>query len=601
MSKLHSRLANIIAVLCITLFALMSACLICDADEEVVNYTTSKFNSVIKANNNNTVRYSESIVLNYNSPSPSFVRQLPAETIGRVSNVNVDGYDFSFDKESNSITIDLSNNEAAGTKSFSIKYTVKGNDSEQGKADFLNVYIIPDNWPTAIEKTYIRFSYDVNMEWNSIRYIVGNSSAKMTPYGDWEDDAKNSYVTFNGNNIPANTGISISAVFPEGYWLYFGNVSFLSKIAKWLFIAGIIIFIAIRIMLGKDTEISTKQCKNAPKSNMPIHIGTLVDGVTDERDISATLIEMAHRGYFNIVEYEKGKFEFVYVKFPTKESKAIKILFNSLFEGCSEYQSVKMEEVAPRFRKAASKAAKEAGKQFTGGASGFTAASSVANIILTAVYSILIFALPVLNELCITTDKTLIIERAILSIGIAFAFVVLIKQLLKFYHLRESRKGDGNAIRLKIYALIYCICSVSYSLVFRFSFNHSIGNIGVIILSLGFLIVSPLMLIGMRGRSAEASELLSMIYGLKDWIMNADKNEIKEISLENDDYFYELLPYSVILGITKKLVRDFEYVDVKFPDWYKQYGVYKGDLMNVVYLNAMINDFDSAVTKALEE
>ena len=41
--------------------------------------------------------------------------------------------------------------------------------------------------------------------------------------------------------------------------------------------------------------------------------------------------------------------------------------------------------------------------------------------------------------------------------------------------------------------------------------------------------------------------------------------------MENPSYFYDILPYTYVLGVSSKWIKKFESINVEPPDWYSGY------------------------------
>ena len=72
---------------------------------------------------------------------------------------------------------------------------------------------------------------------------------------------------------------------------------------------------------------------------------------------------------------------------------------------------------------------------------------------------------------------------------------------------------------------------------------------------------------------------------LKD-IENVEKDKINELVLENPNYFYDILPYAYVLGVSDKWSKNFESIAVEPPTWYSGTNF---DTFNVVSFNNSLN------------
>ncbi len=72
----------------------------------------------------------------------------------------------------------------------------------------------------------------------------------------------------------------------------------------------------------------------------------------------------------------------------------------------------------------------------------------------------------------------------------------------------------------------------------------------------------------MPTRTAYGNEMLGKIKGFKKFLETSEKAKLEELVMENPSYFYDILPFTYVLGISKKWIQKFETISVKAPEWY---------------------------------
>jgi uncharacterized membrane protein len=127
-----------------------------------------------------------------------------------------------------------------------------------------------------------------------------------------------SYVTFESiRPLPAGSGLTIDVWIPKGVlaepswftqhvvWFVAGNPGILLPV--WSFL----VMFAIWWWKGRDPEsgLSVAPMYEPPKGLTPAEAGLLIDDTVESRDITSTLIDLAVKGYLQIVEVDdKGMF-----------------------------------------------------------------------------------------------------------------------------------------------------------------------------------------------------------------------------------------------------------------------------------------------------
>ena len=69
------------------------------------------------------------------------------------------------------------------------------------------------------------------------------------------------------------------------------------------------------------------------------------------------------------------------------------------------------------------------------------------------------------------------------------------------------------------------------------------------------------------GRKTEYGEMISArIKGFRDFLVTAEKSKLEELVEKNPHYFYDILPYTYVLNISKKWIKKFENIKMPEPD-----------------------------------
>lgn len=89
---------------------------------------------------------------------------------------------------------------------------------------------------------------------------------------------------------------------------------------------------------------------------------------------------------------------------------------------------------------------------------------------------------------------------------------------------------------------------------------YIVGIICIIIISL-FIKVMP-------KRTPFGNEIFGKLKGFKRFLETAKKIELEEMVMKNPEYFYDILPYTYALGVSKVWMKQFENIAIKAPNWY---------------------------------
>ena len=72
------------------------------------------------------------------------------------------------------------------------------------------------------------------------------------------------------------------------------------------------------------------------------------------------------------------------------------------------------------------------------------------------------------------------------------------------------------------------------------------------------IVVSFVLALIMKRRSDYAAKMEARIDGFKNYLITAEKDQLVHMVEENPSYFYDILPYAYILGVTNKWIKNFE-------------------------------------------
>ena len=85
----------------------------------------------------------------------------------------------------------------------------------------------------------------------------------------------------------------------------------------------------------------------------------------------------------------------------------------------------------------------------------------------------------------------------------------------------------------------------------------------------GALLFLAILAIGhMSRRTKQSVRLLGRILGLKTFIQAAEMDRINQLAEDDPSYFYHVLPYAYVMGLSDTWMKHFETIPIAYPDWY---------------------------------
>lgn len=72
----------------------------------------------------------------------------------------------------------------------------------------------------------------------------------------------------------------------------------------------------------------------------------------------------------------------------------------------------------------------------------------------------------------------------------------------------------------------------------------------------------------MPKRTKYGNQMLGKILGFKHFLETAEKEKLETLVLQDPSYFYHILPYTYVLGVSDKWIQRFETISLQAPEWY---------------------------------
>ncbi len=69
-------------------------------------------------------------------------------------------------------------------------------------------------------------------------------------------------------------------------------------------------------------------------------------------------------------------------------------------------------------------------------------------------------------------------------------------------------------------------------------------------------------------RTQYGNEMLGKLRGFRSFLEKAEKSKLEAMVLQNPTYFYDILPYTYVLGVSDKWIKKFETIALRAPEWY---------------------------------
>lgn len=575
---------------------LLSICLLpnrVDAITRDDGYTINNYDIIIKVKENNVLDITENINVNFNESRHGIYRTIPLfNTITRldgttsknkvqITNIKVnEPYTKSIQNGKLNLQIGDPDRTITGPKTYSIHYDYNLGKDPSKDYDELYFNLIGNEWDANINK--VNFTINLPKEFDSDN--LGFSTGKFG-----STSSNDVYHQVNGNTISGYTlktlepgeGLTIRLELEEGY---FKNAKLQVDWKESLIYIFPILFPILCYNLwkkyGKDDKVVKTIEFNPPDGMNSLDVGFYYKGIATDKDVISLLLYFANKGYLKISKTQVPKL------FGTRESFTItklkeydgndwceKTFLEGLFRKRRKDQSpyligiqtipsnkVTEEDLKDNFYITIrhilnDKKSKENQDKIFDSKSVRKKGSIMAAIVITL---LMIIIPPFLTTYdFIGTFFPLFIAALAISIYTYYTAKALEE---------KTKKLPSILLMTLVIIIVLCISFFAFpNVLLAFDSitltGYLIGLICIIIMTIFYRIIPK--------RTPYGIEILGKIKGFKEFIETAEKDKLETLVQDNPTYYYDILPYAYVLGVSNTWMKKFESMSYQPPNWYE--------------------------------
>lgn len=511
----------------------------------------------------NTLKIMEDITVFFNEPRHGIIRKIPyngsikridgsrSKFRAKIKNIVVNEKS-SVSSEDNYKLIQIgdANKLVDGLVNYKISYTYDLGRDKNKSFDELYLNIIGPEWDTTIDEVTFNISMPKVYDKEKLGFSLGS-------YGSSGYNEEDIEFIQEGNNISGRTkvqlgnyeGLTVRIELPDKYFEREDNLAFLNIV----FIGISIYFASLSLhwwkKYGVDREVIETVEFYPPIGMNSAEVGFAYSLTSNDNAVVSLLIYLANKGYLRIEEKDtKGKdFKIIKVKEYDGNNENERLFFDGLFKNKDIVEKKDLEESfykviatikfnleKDRFKYSEKKSSKLR-----------------LGIIGTSLLTLLCSLIKPLIEGYEIDFVILSVVFVLLFVGIVAALFAIIKR---------------SALFVSIISLILAFLAswlVAYSYLFDdmvLSLVFMIGFISIIIQFISFAYMGK--------RTIEGAQILGKLKGFKNFLKVAEKEKLETLVLDDPSYFYNILPYTYVFGLSNKWIKKFESIAISPPDWY---------------------------------
>ena len=548
-------------------FILCFGCIDVYADDGGYTIDEYKVNAIYHSNN--TIDVKEVINVNFSSNRHGIYRNIPETMyVNRdekyklsIKNITVmnDEYEVDYDSGNRVIQIGSADYTIIGPHTYTLTYTIVIPEDYHSDLDFIYYSVLGNNWDTTIN----HFSFDIQFEKALTEKEMSNIEVFSGSLGNQSNDLNvtpiitSTSISGSAYDIGAKQAITIFGKLRKNYFV--GAKQTTSKV-PFVFLGLAILFglySLVRCLLLKKTHITPIVNFYPPKDMDPAMVGTIVDESVDQEDLMALIPYWASKGYLTISETSD---DLILTKVEDHEPPVLNHQ-KKIYKGLFKYKdSVKLSKLSSNFGKAMNDAKEALNNEF----SGDKKLSKIDHGFVTTILAMICMIVCILFN-----TRYSIVDNLIETILATFTFVIL---MVMNYSAAASSVFNKNKLGVLKKALsvalvlvvVYFIYRQTQSIVSIVSFEFMV--IGIVATTLPILFSSKFNVVSDYFKSV-AGDLL----GFKDFIEKAEVPQLERLSEENPSYYYDVIPYAMVFGLSEMWTKKFSTIPLAQPDWYDSY------------------------------
>ncbi|MBD5632464.1 MAG: DUF2207 domain-containing protein [Clostridia bacterium] len=556
----------------IALFAAVIAAVLCGigggitasaATDPDYLFEVKKYDVTYDIQSNCAISVTEDITVSYKGRlSTGFLRDIPANGGVQIRNVYVQKFGEKnrleavyFDvmyEDINYVTVDIGDSRYKVGKSESYRITYDYNISSSVVKDGM----LPLN--------PIGFGWECDLYDCNVTLILPDGYKSATCYKglvgstkkcDFEESVVDgrTVLTAYTEHLKDCEGITFNINFEDGaISSYFDFTPYWFVLAA---VAVLVILVVVKFLGFNKSTLTPVVNFEAPENIDPLMMGKLIDNRVDKEDITSMIYYFADKGYLKINLDDNADPTLIRIiqTLPEEAPEYEKVMFYNLFR---DGETVKPSQLANRFYRTVDKVTSIVNSQTKGL---YTSVSMTISVIFALIGGLLLSAAPVVLAFLGISHK-LLMFAPFLALVPAF-FVYVICQSTVYNKLKFTKKN--KLILWLVVAVLCIILTVCYVFFVPTSILGYLPKALLCVVCSAIIVLS----VSVITRTDDYTEKLNQIIGFKQFILLAEKDKLEAMLEDDPQFYYHVLPYAQVLGVSDKWEEKFRDLTVEPPQW----------------------------------
>ncbi|MEG0314331.1 MAG: DUF2207 domain-containing protein [Erysipelotrichaceae bacterium] len=458
----------------------------------------------------------------------------------------------------------------SGKQQYTLRYEVNIGKDKLVDLDEFYRNIIGTDYDTHTNKVKFKISMPKEFDNSKIGFSHGYKGTTGFDKQNLKYEVNGNVITGSYTNLKPYEGLTIRVELDEGY---FSNAKDIGGLPLYYYalaiIFGILGILLVFILCRNPKPFAPIEFE-APEGYNSLDVALVSKLKLSSKDFFTMIVHLANLGYIEIEELDgKGKkknFKLTKLKNYEGNISIERSFLNAIF---TYKDAATLKEIG-----------KKCSKQLSSLRSKYESENrkSILDPINLKV-KLALFVL-ILLELGILYLANSMIFMYSISIGIFVAFGIFVCVMILFMG-SESKRITDYLLTLMFFLIPTFVFIIDINSVAPYmSIFYTIVIIMILILSI--------LITKCKKRKAVYNEVYGEILGFKEFLATAEKDRLETLVNDNPNYFYDMLPFAYVLGVSDEWVDNFANIDISNPGYYHGNDFARG-----------FNDFSSSVSSNL--
>jgi uncharacterized membrane protein YgcG len=531
---------------------------------------TDKYDYNIIVGEDRVLTITETIDVNFQEPKHGIIKRIKlyneitneygqtSKSFAKVSNINVNEQ-FETYREVNDLFVKIGdpNQTVIGPKRYVITYTYDlGKDPVMGQ-DELYFNLMVSDWQFYVKELSFNITLPKDFDIDKVKFFDGPNNQEATNITFNKEN--NTIIGENLTEVGLEKNMSIRVTFEEGYFTYVDNFKEFNNLLLLLPIIFGSLSACFWYLFGRDKPYIDPVTFYPPEGYNSAELGALYKGFASPQEVTSLIVYLANKGYIEIEEkgiakgtYGKEKdFEIRKIKEYDGNNEIEAAFLNSIF---MKKNTITRLEFGRIYGHVVKKIMKVINKKVVNNHFYDTTAHNLRKV--SAMFIVILYVI-MFAKIIIDTATPMSSE---------FLFMVLLIILIVLVYSSQD-VPNTKQIYFNLIGSILIMLGISYYIVGPYLMLYPYYLTFVMIYTIGIIVIYLFTHV-MTKRTEYGNIVYGQAIGFRNFLERAEKHQLENLMILDKEYFFKILPYTYVFGLSKKWINKFEGLVDTSPSWY---------------------------------